>query len=479
MVWLEGVTRGCAFAALLVAGAVQAEEMQRFGGAGGAPEALWAIAVGETSRAVDEVDGVAVDNEGRATLTGIFRGRLDLGTASFDAQGEGDIFVASYARDGSFRWARQIGGSGDDNAYDMTVDGAGNIYLSGWYAGTVDFGGGFVLEAQGGQEMFVAKLDAGGNTLWVRSFGGPDGDGGNEIFALPGGDIVVGGISEGDFTIDGQTFAAGGGARDSYVIRMSPAGEVLWVVPAGGPGNQRIRAISMNAAGEVFAGFQYRGGIQMGGLELGSYGDWDGAVAKLSAGGAVEWLLPVGGAGVDNVRGVAAGPDGSVYLGGQFSGPAVMIDREVPQIGGRGDDYLIRLTGEGRPLWVVSLGGPGRGLGLGPEMDADARGVIISSSVEGEAVMRRNSDTITTIDTPAFTAYLAGFTEEGDLRFLYMPSAAAAQSEILGDTVAVTPDGRYAVQALRFTGSMQAAGRTFETPSERDSAIVFFALNGG
>jgi hypothetical protein len=407
----------------------------------------------------------------------VFRGRLDLGTASFNAQGPGDVFVASYARDGSFRWARQIGSGGDDNAYDMSVDGAGNIYLSGWFAETVDFGGGFVLEARGSQEMFVAKLDPDGSTLWARSFGGPQGDGGNEIFVLPGGDIAVGGISEGDFTVDGQTFEAGGGARDSYVMRMTPSGEVLWVVPASGPGNQRIRAISMNAAGEVFVGFQYRGAVRMGGLELGSYGDWDGAVAKLSSGGEVEWLLPVGGAEIDNVRGVAAAPDGSVYIAGEFSGPAVMIDREVPSIGRRGDEFLVRLTGEGRPLWIVSFGGPGQSNGA--EIDADARGVIVSSSVRAETVIRRNSDTIATIGEGTFTAYLAGFTEEGELRFIYMPSAVGPRSGTMGDTVAVTPDGRYVVQSLRFRGSVLAAGQTLETPSERDSAIVFFALNGG
>jgi hypothetical protein len=476
MVWRKGVIAALG-AWVWAADTAVADMMERFDAGAGTPAALWAIAVGETSPEVDQVDGVEVDGDGNATMTGVFRGRLDLGPASFDAQGPGDVFVASYARDGSFRWARQIGGGGDDNAYDMAVDGAGNIYLSGWFAGTVDFGGGFVLESRGSQDMFVVRLDQAGNTLWARSFGGRQGDGGNEIFVIPGGDFVVAGISEGDFVVDGQTFPEGGGGRDSYLMRMSPAGAVLWVVPANGPGTERIRAVGMNGAGEVFVGFQYRGGLQFGGRELGSYGDWDGAVAKLDADGALAWLLPVGGAETDNVRGVAPGPGGSVYISGEFSGPAVMIDRDVPSIGSEGDEFLIRLTGDGRPLWVVSIGGPGRGTGA--EIAADPQGVIISSSVGGEAVIRRNSDTITTVNQRGMAAFLAGFTEDGELRFAYRPTAVERRAGTLGDTVAVTADGRYAVQAMRFRGVVEAGGRQIETPAERDSAIVFFALNGG
>lgn len=461
---------------LLGAGMAAAESMQVFGGAGGTPEALWAVPVGETSREEDQVDGVSVDGNGNAAMSGVFRGRLDLGENRFEAQGRGDIFVASYARNGDLRWARQIGGSGDDNTYDMASDGSGNIYLSGWFADTVDFGG-VVLESRGSQDMFVAKLDPNGNTIWARSFGGAQGDGGNEIAVLSGGDIVVAGISEGDFIVDGQTFPAGGGERDSYVMRMNRAGEVLWVVPASGPGNERIRAISMNEAGEVFVGFQFRGQLNMGGKQLASQGDWDGAAAKLSRDGTLEWLLPVGGNDRDNVRGIAAAADGSVYIAGEFSGPAIMIDREVPSIGRKGDEFLIRLSGDGTPRWIVSMGGPGAGNGA--EIEADTRGVIVSSSIEAETAIRRNRDTIATITPEGPSAYLAGFTEDGQMRFFYMPTAAARRSGTNGSSIAVSPDGRYAVLALRFRGTVTAAGRTMETPADRDSAVVFLALNGG
>lgn len=485
MVRKQGVTRGlclwlCAglgIGGLGTAGPVAAETMETFAAAGGVPEAVWAIPVGEASREEDQVDGVGVDGAGNATITGVFRARLDLGTERFEARGRGDIFVASYARDGSFRWARQIGGDGDDNAYDMAVDGAGNIYLSGWFADRVDFGGGYVLEARGSQDMFVARLDPAGNTVWARAFGGRQGDGGNEIFVTDAGEIAVAAISEGDFVVDGTAYPGGGGERDSYVMRMSPGGEVRWIVPAAGPGTERIRAITMNEAGEVFAGFQYRGSVRMGDLALESRGGWDGAVVKLSADGGLEWLLPVGGAETDNVRGISAGPGGSVYIAGEFSGPAIMIDREVPAIGARGDEFLIRLSGEGRPLWVVSMAS--RGQGNGAEIEADAAGVIVSSTIEAETVIRLNRDTIATVTPEAPSGYLAGFTAEGELRFFYMPSAAARRSGSNGSSIDVTADGRYAVMALRFRGTIEAAGQRIETPADVDSAVVFLRLNGG
>ena len=76
------------------------------------------------------------------------------------------------------------------------------------------------------------------------------------------------------------------------------------------------------------------------------------------------------------------------------------------------------------------------------------------------------------------TSYLAGFTPNGDLRFVYSPSPSGKGSGAMGDVLKVSPNGRYAVQALRFRGTLSVAGRAMQTPSKKDSAIILFQLNG-
>jgi hypothetical protein len=456
----------------LVAGAPALAETMAFAGA--EPSLRWATPVGEEDRAPDEVDGIGLDPSGNALVTGVFRDAIEFGGDSLQSFGEGDIFLASLAPDGSLNWARQFGGRGDDNAFDLAVDGAGNVVISGWFTGLVDFGG-VQLQAQGATDMVLAKFGPNGGLLWARSFGGADGDGGNEVAVTAGGEIAASLITEGAVAVDGQAFGPGGGPRDAYVLRVSPEGEVRWVAPFAGPGTERIRAIGINDAGEVFAGFQFQGSL--GGAGLTAVGSWDGGLVKLAPDGRVAWALQVGGDGPENVRGLAAAPDGAVYAAGAISGATSLFGQEVPAIGRRGDDYLVRISGEGRPEWVISLGGDGRSVN-GPEVRADARGVVASSSLEGEATLRRNREVLGEVATPggAPTSYLAAFTPEGEPRFLWMPRAEGRGAGALGDVLALSPDGRFLAQALRFRGGLDVEGRRFTTPSERDSAVVVFDL---
>ena len=272
---------------------------------GPSPSVRWAVSLGAEDSDADEVDGIAIGPAGQVLATGVFRISLVVGDEAFRSAGEGDVFLASYAVDGAVNWARRFGGPGDENAFDLAVDAAGNIVISGWFSGTVDFGG-VSLTSRGATDMMVAKYDAAGRLIWARSFGGAAGDGGNEIATTGAGEIAVAMIADGPTSIDGTAYQGGGGTRDSYLLRLGPDGSLRWVATFNGTGTERIRAVTMNEAGEVWAGFQYRGTLLAAGRQLPAAGDWDGAVVKIDARGAQQWVRPVAGVGEDNVRGLAA-----------------------------------------------------------------------------------------------------------------------------------------------------------------------------
>lgn len=453
-------------------------QMKTFKAARGAFEIVWSAPLGEVDVDPDEIDGISVDPDGNTIVSGVFRNRIRIGDQNYLSRGEGDIFLASYSAAGAVNWSKHIGGTGDDNTYDLTTDGAGNIYASGWFSESVDFGG-TVLRSKGSVDMFVAKYAPDGRLTWAKSFGGVGGDGGNEIAVLANGEIAVSAISESDFEVEGRKFSHGGGARDSYLIRMHPDGRVVWVRPMIGPGAERIRAVAMNDAGDIFVGLQYTGELNTGGKRLKSFGRWDGAIVKLSSAGEVVWLLPVGGRGTDNVRGLAAGPNGSVYASGVIHGSVFMINRKIPALGRKGEDFLLRISAGGKPEWVVSMAGPGRAAGA--EMQSDQRGVIVSGVIEGEVTIRRNAEKLDVLrsHTGLPTSYLAAFTDRGEPRFIYMAEPLGAKAGALGDVLSVSRDGRYLAQALRFRSKVRVGETEMSTPSERDSAVVFFRLNGG
>jgi hypothetical protein len=92
---------------------------------------LWARRFGSSGR--DTGTGVAVDESGRAYVTGSTRGSLE-GT---NAGGE-DVFLRTYDPDGNVVWTRQFGTEANDFSRGVAVDATGNTYVTGTTGGSLD-----------------------------------------------------------------------------------------------------------------------------------------------------------------------------------------------------------------------------------------------------------------------------------------------------------------------------------------------------
>jgi hypothetical protein len=142
--------------------------------------------------------GVAVDPAGNVTIAGSFENK---GTISFGDKddhvslGEADAFVARFANDGKLQWAKTFGGDRVDVGYDVAVDGAGNAIVTGWFEGSVDFGkGGTVQSKNLNKDVFVLKLNAKGETIWLQTFGDKDHDQGRAVALDDKGNAYVTGL---------------------------------------------------------------------------------------------------------------------------------------------------------------------------------------------------------------------------------------------------------------------------------------------
>ena len=85
------------------------------------------------------------------------------------------IVTATTLQAQTFDWVKSFGSSANDYGYSIAVDASGNIYTTGYFQGIVDFdpGAGTAdLISAGLGDVFVQKLDASGNFLWAKSFGG-------------------------------------------------------------------------------------------------------------------------------------------------------------------------------------------------------------------------------------------------------------------------------------------------------------------
>tara|TARA_B100000609_G_C17220205_1_gene439500 strand:- start:2616 stop:5045 length:2430 start_codon:yes stop_codon:yes gene_type:complete len=112
----------------------------------------------------------AVDAKGNVFVAGRFEisatfGSTTISTPNFD--GEYSAFLAKISPKGQWLWAKRIVNSTRDEVRGLTVDSTGNVYLTGYFAGTATFGTTTLKSVVNSIGIFVAKADNNGNWKWA------------------------------------------------------------------------------------------------------------------------------------------------------------------------------------------------------------------------------------------------------------------------------------------------------------------------
>jgi hypothetical protein len=166
----------------------------------------------------DYATGIDVDGDGNVLVTGYTL--LSEWTATgydTDYGGGGDGFVAKLdTADGAHLWSTYLGGSNEDIGWDVVVDDAGDVLVSGQTTSSGWVSGGFDPLHNGNVDAFVVKLSSRGGHMWSTYLGGSLNDIGWGI-ALDGtGDVLVAGETQSSGWISGTHQ----GADDGFVVKV-------------------------------------------------------------------------------------------------------------------------------------------------------------------------------------------------------------------------------------------------------------------
>lgn len=226
-------------------------------------------------------------------------GGVTLGTLI--PNGGQDAWVAKYSADGTLQWAMRWGGASDDVAYDCAFDSSGNVICTGSVAtgpfpGTMDFGFGPVA-TKGGSEVFVLKVTPAGVLIYFKLFGGSGADEGLAVVLDSSDNIYLAGYH--GFFGTGIDFGGGPlarfGSRDVFLAKLTSAGAYVWAVSYGGGDDDIPNNLAIHSSGVYMTG-SFRGTADFGTGNITATGGRDAFLGKYSlVDGSALWVRHLSG----------------------------------------------------------------------------------------------------------------------------------------------------------------------------------------
>ena len=262
----------------------------------------------------DMPEAIAVDLSGNVYVTG----------ESIGGAGHYGFATIKYNSAGQRQWIARYKGkaAGDDFAFALAVDSAGNVYVTG-----ESFSSPF--EAV----MVTVKYNSGGQQQWVARNDQPGIGAGHAIAIGVAGDAYVTGFNNGT------------GTNDYVTIGYDSAGQQQWIARYDGPGQDSdiAEAIALDQSGNVY----------VTGLSVGSAGDYDYATIKYDSAGQQQWVARYDGPGHDwdLAVDIAVDQSSNIFLTGESIGTA------LPDY----DYATIKYDSAGQQQWVSRYNGTSNG----------------------------------------------------------------------------------------------------------------------
>ena len=337
------------------------------------PDFDWVITTGSGN--LDRVAAITGDASGYKYIAGQFQGTVDFdpgpGVVQHTATGVGDVYVCKLDSEGNLIWVKTFGGNTGEDASDIAVDIAGNVYVTGDFFNTVDFDpgpGAYNITATGSIDMFVVKLDSSGNFIWAGSIRGGQGEQARGITVDSVGNVYTTGFFQGTIDLDpgdSTTFLLiAGGVSDGFVCKWDSARNFVWAKQFAGPSNEIPFSIDLGQNGEVYAAGEFFATADFdpgpGVFNLVSNGMRDIFFLKLDNAGNLIWARSIGGTDEDVATTIRVDKTGNGYITGKFQS-AVDFDAGtgtflLNSLGGS-DAFLTKYDASGNFIWAYGTGG--------------------------------------------------------------------------------------------------------------------------
>lgn len=329
----------------------------------------------------DYCTSVSIDHLGNTITTGVFADTIDFdpgpAVLNLASHGHFDFFVIKLDPAGNLLWAISFGNNRADMSNGVQTDQMGNVYVSGFFSGTVDFDPGagvanLSTTDPNSPESFLLKLDTDGNYIWARNFlniniAAIDADVNGNVYAT-GGFTGIADFDPGPGVNQLTEYSYTGyatGVQDVFVLKLDASGTFQWARQLGGVKSDLAESIAVDASGNIITTGTFSATADFnpgpGTAPLTSAGFRDVFICKLDPNGNYVWSKQVGGLEEDFGRDITVDAAENIYLCGEFSaicdfdpGPGTY---NLTSVTLQKDVFILKLNSAGGFLWAKQMKG--------------------------------------------------------------------------------------------------------------------------
>lgn len=292
-----------------------------------------------------------------------------------DSYGIDDVLVQKHTSEGELIWSRNYGGSSFDKGIDIVEKPEGGFILA-CMSKSID---GDVTENKGGYDIWMVHINAEGDILWQKSFGGSGYEEPANVIIKENGNYVIAASSasgNGDVT----NFH-GGPLYDYWLFEIDTIGNIIWQNCFGSISEERCKSMIRNLnGGYLLNGNCTSNGGDVTGNHSSSYDMW---VVSVDSVGNLMWQRSLGGSNTDVGTTLVVLPDTSIIVISYTKS----IDGDVSFNYGASDTWVVCLDTLGGILWKNSYGGSDFDHGLGVIVNSNSNLVILGLTASEDGIV--------------------------------------------------------------------------------------------
>jgi Secretion system C-terminal sorting domain/Beta-propeller repeat len=188
----------------------------------------WIISLGGISS--DHGTALVADEE-YTYVTGSFQGTVNFDGLSKDSNGDTDIFISKYDKQGKLIWINTMGGSGlvrksiTEFGTDIIIY-KDFLYVTGAFIGKAKFAD-IELSSNGKHDIFIVKYSKNGDVIWATQAGGTSQDLPSKLATDTYGNVYLSGTYQKSIAFGKQELTSPS-ASSAFIVKYSPNGELLW-----------------------------------------------------------------------------------------------------------------------------------------------------------------------------------------------------------------------------------------------------------